>query len=145
MNLIVTDRHFIEAGIVVRTPYVVVSIYSPGNRRAVIPRHAGLKAIHYTAFHDAEPVEQLRLPPEIVPMTLQQAEEIWAFVKTHEAGIGSVVCHCEQGMSRSPAVALALAEAFGSDTTKIRAESQPNQYVYRLMCQAIAESRNSLL
>jgi predicted protein tyrosine phosphatase len=143
MNLIVTDRHFIEAGIVVRTPYIVISIYTPGTRKAIIPRRSGLKAVFYTAFHDAEPAEGLRLPPEIVLMTPEQAEAIWAFVRQHEAQIGSIVCHCEQGMSRSPAVALGLAEAYGSDTRKIGAESHPNQFVYRLMCQAIAESQKA--
>ena len=40
-------------------------------------------------------------------------------------------------MSRSPAVALALAERLDGDTEAI-AEGKPNQYVYYLMREAIA-------
>jgi hypothetical protein len=36
-------------------------------------------------------------------------------------------------MSRSPAVAWALAEALDGDVAAILAESQPNQYVYQLL------------
>ena len=141
MQFIVTDRRSIEAGIVVRTPYIIVSIYSPGRPKPAIPRRVGLKAVFYTSFHDAEPGSKLRLPEKVVVMTREQAREIWTFVKRHQNQIGSIVCHCEQGISRSPAVAIALAEAFGSDTRKIKAHTHPNQHVYRLMCRAIKASR----
>lgn len=143
MKFIVTDRRSIEAGIVVRTPYIVVSIYTPGRPRPEIPRRCGLKAVFFTSFHDAEPDGGLALPADIVLMTREQAREIWTFVTRHQNQVGSIVCHCEQGISRSPAVAIALAEAFGSDTRKIRAHTHPNQHVYRLMCKAILKSRSS--
>ena len=73
-------------------------------------------------------------------MTQDQAAAIWEFVKRHQSQVGSIVCHCEQGASRSPAVAIALAEALGSDTAEIEAYSNPNQHVYRLMCRAIKAS-----
>jgi len=41
-------------------------------------------------------------------------------------------------MSRSPAVALALAEGMGGDGDGILAESQPNRYVYDLLRDTIA-------
>ena len=143
MKFIVTDRRSIEAGIVVRTPYIIVSIYTPDRPRPEIPRRCGLKGVLFTSFHDAEPDGGLALPADIVLMTREQAREIWKFVKRHQNQIGSIVCHCEQGISRSPAVAIALAEAFGSDTRKIKAHTHPNQHVYRLMCQAIKASRGS--
>ena len=143
MKLIVTDRRSIESGIVVRTPYIIVSIYSPGRPKPAIPHRVGLKAVFYTSFHDAEPGEGFRLPDEIVLMTREQARAIWKFVKRYRSQVGSIVCHCEQGISRSPAVAIALAEAFGSDTAEIKAHAHPNQHVYRLMCRAIQASPNS--
>jgi predicted protein tyrosine phosphatase len=143
MKFIVTDRRSIEAGIVVRTPYIVVSIYTPGRPKPAIPRRCGLKGIFFTSFHDAEPDGEMSLPADIVLMTREQAMAIWKFVKRHQNQVGSIVCHCEQGISRSPAVAIALAEAFGSDTSKIKAHTHPNQHVYRLMCRAIKASRGS--
>ena len=139
MKFIVTDRRTIEAGIVVGTPYIVISIYTPYWPKPVIPRRCGLKAVHATSFHDAEPTEGFSLPVDIVLMTPEQAREIWKFVKRHQEEIGSIVCHCEMGISRSPAVAIALAEFFGGDVAEIRANSDPNQFVYRLMKQAIAQ------
>ena len=143
MKFIITDRVTIQSGIVVRTPYIVVSIYTPTMPRPVIPRRLGLKAVLFTSFHDAEPTEGFALPPDIVLMTLKQAKAIWRFVKRHQAAVGSIVCHCEQGMSRSPAVALALAETLGGDVAYIRDNYQPNQYVYGLMKEAIKAENGS--
>lgn len=142
MNFIVTDRRSIEAGIIVRTPYVIVSIYSPGRPKPAIPRRTGLKAVFYASFHDAEPGSKLQSFEGVVLMTRDQARGIWRFVKRYRNQVGSIVCHCEQGISRSPAVAIALAEAFGSDTRKIKAHAHPNWHVYRLMCRAIKASPN---
>jgi predicted protein tyrosine phosphatase len=139
MQFFVTDRQSIQKGIVVRTPYIVISIYDPDKPRPGIPRRTGMKGVFYVAFHDAEPDDEMSLPPNIVLMSLRQAKDIWAFVRKHQAEVGTVVCHCEQGMSRSPAVAVALAEAFGSSTQKIESNSNPNRYVYGLMRKAIEE------
>jgi predicted protein tyrosine phosphatase len=140
MNFIVTDRASIEAGIVVRTAYAVISIRDPGKRKARVHRGAGLVDILYRAFHDAEPCDGESLPLEVVPMTLKDARAIWKFAKQNRFAIGTIVCHCEQGMSRSPAVALALAEELDGDASGIHANSQPNQYVYQLVREAIKES-----
>ncbi len=76
-------------------------------------------------------------------MTRQQAKAIWSFVKRHQKGIGTIVCQCEQGISRSPAVAIALAQALGGDVRKIKSETHPNYYVYRRMRRATkADSTN---
>ena len=145
MEFMVTDRQSIEAGIVVRTPYIIVSIYTPNRPKPVIPRRLGLKAVFYTSFHDAEPAEGFSLPPDIVLMTRDQAEAIWRFVRRHCSQVETIVCHCEQGISRSPAVVKALAEMFASDVTDIMAHCHPNQYVYELMCQAILQSRGGTI
>jgi predicted protein tyrosine phosphatase len=133
MKFIVTDRCSIESGILVRTPYIVISIRDPGTKKPRIRRTLGLKKVLYVEFHDAEPADGFKTPSKIVLMKPSQAQAIWNFVQRYQDEIGSVVCHCEQGMSRSPAVALALAEALGCETRHIRTSYQPNQYVYDLM------------
>ena len=138
MQFIVHDRRSVERGIVVRTPYVLVSIRDPDKPPVRARRAAGLRDVLFLAFHDAEPVRGWRLPPEIRLMQPLDAVRIWEFVQRHRDGIGTIVCHCEQGMSRSPAVALALAEALDGDAEAILAESQPNQYVYNLLRDTIA-------
>jgi hypothetical protein len=58
MNFIVCDRRSIEAGIVVRTPYIIVSIYTPTMPKPIVPRRWGLKGVLYVSFDDAEPPSQ---------------------------------------------------------------------------------------
>jgi len=111
----------------------VISIRDPGTRPARVRRPAGLRDTLFLAFHDAEPTENLALPPEIRPMSPDDAEEIWNFVLRHKPHVGTIVCHCEQGMSRSPAVAAALAKALGEDSAVFFAEYQPNMFVYNLI------------
>jgi predicted protein tyrosine phosphatase len=133
MQFIVEGRQGVERGIVVRVPYIVISIHDPGKRPARIRRTAGLRGILYLSFHDAEPTTSMRLPDSIKLMTAADAERIWGFVQEHLPEIGAIVCHCEQGMSRSPAVAAALAEALGEDPAPIERWTQPNQTVYQLL------------
>jgi predicted protein tyrosine phosphatase len=129
----VTDRYSIERGIRVRTSYVVISIRDPGKPKPRIPKPSGFRAVLYLAFHDAEPSETLALPENIVLMTKGQARKVWKFVRRWEGQVGSIVVHCEQGMSRSPAVAAAICRALGGDHQYFFDEYQPNQYIFQLM------------
>ena len=138
MQFIVHDRQSIEHGIVVRAAYIVISIRDPDKRPVRVPRPAGLRDVLFLTFHDAEPARGLKLPDHVQLMQASDATKIWDFVQQHRDEVGAIVCHCEQGMSRSPAVAAALAEALGEDADAIRAESQPNQYVYELLRDTIA-------
>src|ERR1017187_10576663 len=103
MNFIVTDRETIEAGLIVRSAYIVISIRDSDKRRAKVRKQTGLREVLYLAFDDAEPTDQMALPPEIKLMTREQAAKIHKFVEKHKSGVGTIVVHCEQGMSRSPA------------------------------------------
>jgi len=131
MDFIPVSREEIERGIIVRTAYVVVSISDPGTRRPRIKRPAGFRDVLYLQFHDAVPMSGFTQPDDIVLMTSDQARQIWDFVLSYEGRVETVVVHCEQGMSRSPAVAAALADYFGG---QFFLEYQPNEYVYELMC-----------
>jgi len=140
MHFTVSDRASIEAGILVKSSYIVISIHDPDKRKARIPKQSGLRDVLYLAFNDAEPSESLALPAEIVLMSEAQAREAWAFVQKWAGQVGAVIVHCEQGMSRSPAVAAALCSAFGGDERRFFKEYQPNQYVYQLMLRCSAEA-----
>ena len=69
-------------------------------------------------------------------MSPDQAAQIWRFVREHEGQVGTIVVHCEQGMSRSPAVAAALCKAKGGDDARFWRQNQPNPYVYQLVLNA---------
>jgi hypothetical protein len=69
MQFMVAGRSEIERGIVVRTPYVVISISDPGSRRPRIKSTAGFRGAIYLQFHDAEPLPAATPTAEIVLMT----------------------------------------------------------------------------
>ena len=133
--MIVSSRAAVEAGIVVRPAYVLISIRDPGLRPPRIPRQSGLRGLLSLAFHDAEP-GGMDLPTGVVLMREGQAEQVCQFVRQWETEAGAVVVHCEQGASRSPAVAAALAKCLGLDEGPFRRFCQPNPYVYRLVTDA---------
>lgn len=140
MNIIVTDRQSMEEGIVVRSSYAVISICDPGRTKAKIKKASGLVDVLYLSFHDAEPTDSLRLPPDIKPMTREQAEAIWRFVDTHKDSVGAFVIHCHQGMSRSPAIAAALARFLYLDDREFGLRYQPNPFIYHLMLRTMPKS-----
>ena len=133
MELLVTDRESIEAGIAVRTRYVVISIHDSRSKKPKVRKQAGLKDVLFLKFDDAEPSIHMELPASIKLMTAAHAKAIWDFLALHQKAIGTVVVHCEQGMSRSPAVAAAIAKRLGIDETRFWSDHQPNKYVYEMM------------
>lgn len=133
MNFIVKDRESIERGIIVPSSYVVISIRDPGKPEAHIRQTCGLRGVLRLAFHDSEPSETEALPKDKVLMTEDQARQVWEFVRQWKEQVGAIVVHCEQGISRSPAVAAAICRALGGDDECFFREYQPNQYVFQLM------------
>lgn len=134
MIIRVSDRETVERGIIVRTSYAVISIRDPGSPKARIPRTSGLRAVLRLAFHDAEPAAGFTLPSNITVMTSEQAKRIWAFVERQRvAGTETLVVHCEQGMSRSPAVAAAICVRQSGQADRFFQDYQPNRHIYNLM------------
>ena len=89
MRIIVADRAEIEAGILVRSTYVVISIHDPAKHPAKVPRQTGLRDVLVLSFHDAEPTAYSTLPPEVKVMTPVQAAKVWDFVDQHRAEVGA--------------------------------------------------------
>ena len=136
MEIRVCDRKEIERGILIRSDYVVISIRDPGKRRAKVKKQAGLRDTLYLAFNDTEPCELPQTPPEIQPMTPAQADRVCKFVRRHKSDVGSIVVHCEQGMSRSPAVAAAICDALGVNPKRFWQLYTPNHHVYHTVADA---------
>lgn len=132
MKFIVRDRESVQQGILVRSSYILISIRDPERPKVRVPKQSGLRDVLYLAFHDVDPAGDTALPDDVTLMTHEDAKRIWSFVKKWEKKIGSVVVRCEQGMSRSPAVAAALCKSMGGDDRFFWQEYRPNRHVYRL-------------
>ena len=133
MDFAVAGRQEIEAGVPVRTAYVVISITDPGSRPARIQRPTGFRDLLRLQFHDAVSVKGFTLPANIVLMNEDHARAIWQFVRQWQETVETIVVHCEQGMSRSPAVAAAISNVLDGDGSQFFEEYVPNRYIYDLL------------
>jgi predicted protein tyrosine phosphatase len=68
-------------------------------------------------------------------MTGEQADAICAFVLRYGREINTLIIHCTEGVSRSPAVAAGILGGLRQDESQIWGNSayRPNPYVYRLV------------
>ena len=73
------------------------------------------------------------LPSNIVLMNVDHAKAIWQFVQRWRNEVETIIVHCEQGMSRCPAVAAAICKVLGGDDRRFIHEYVPNRYVYDLL------------
>ncbi len=138
IDLIITNRRSVETGLAMRRPYILISIRDPDKRPVRIRPERLCRAMLELAFHDAEPVVGFTPAQSITSMNEDHARSIWQFVREHEGNYPAIVVHCEQGVSRSPAVAAALAEGLGVDGRRFWREYQPNRYVYQSILAAAA-------
>lgn len=129
----VADREQVERGLRVRRPYVLISIRDPGRRRVRPKANRLCVAMMELAFHDAEPVPGFEPARPIRYMTEDDARAIWRFLDEHFGKYAVIVVQCEQGMSRSPSVAAAIAGRLGLDDTRFWRDYQPNSYIYKLV------------
>lgn len=131
------SRREVERGISFRGNYALISIRDPGSAAVSIPKQSGLIDALELQFHDAEPTSSMTLPSGIKIITEEQAMQIAAFVKRHRAEVDGFAVHCEQGMSRSPAVGAAIARYLKQPYERFWQEHQPNRYVYELVVEAL--------
>ena len=136
MKILVTDRRSIERGLLLRRPYIVISIRDPDRRPVRLTKRPLCLAALELAFHDAEPVAGFKPTADITYMSEKDAVAIWQFVRQQMNHYEIIVVQCEQGMSRSPAVAAALARGIGLDEDNFWREYQPNHWVYELVVRA---------
>lgn len=126
----VLDRETVERGFVMREPYILISIRDPDKRPVRFRRSPMCVAVLELAFHDAEPMAGFKPSRPLTYITDQDAKAIWRFVREHDGTYRAIVVHCEQGMSRSPAVAAGLAEGRGLDAGYFWENYQPNEFIY---------------
>jgi predicted protein tyrosine phosphatase len=115
VSFVVMNRAAAET-VVLDEPHILISIHA---RRATPPEHppSPARLARLRVVFDDVGYELLEAldddsawggddPPEF--FDAPQAQQIRAFVEEHRAATPLIVCHCEAGMSRSPAVAAAL-------------------------------------
>jgi predicted protein tyrosine phosphatase len=122
---------------------LVISITTPKLPLAKLPDSEFCRGVLRLSFDDTSDDDtsahrqSLR---EIILFTEADAEAILTFVQDYLEEITLIVCHCEAGVSRSPAVAAALSCLLTGDDKTFFAFYHPNRFVYRLLLR-VAEAK----
>jgi predicted protein tyrosine phosphatase len=135
-------------------PFAVISITDPPPYSEPVRFRLrwGLRAVLPLSFHDFDPP---RHDPAILidgkpltswTMTAADAEAVRAFVAEHAETAKILLIHCEAGVSRSPSMAFAIADAMGWPRKVVQwgrpgmnAMKAPNGHVYRTTLAAFPE------
>jgi predicted protein tyrosine phosphatase len=110
-------------------PHVVVSITTTAEDVAKIPSAPSCRGVLRLSFPDLD-VPLSDGPPLFCE---EQAHAIWEFVLEHRPEVRRIVLHCDAGVSRSPAVAAAIARGLGLDDAEFFKRYRPNMRVYRTL------------
>lgn len=127
MELFVYSRGAIEALPPHDVPHVIISITTVPDDQAKLRLGAACRGVLRLSFVDADE------PRPDQPNTLfgrPEARAIREFVTQHHAAIARIVVHCDAGLSRSPAVAAALAVCLGQRDEEFFRRYRPNMLVY---------------
>mgnify|MGYP003504092286 CR=1 FL=1 len=93
--------------------YAVISITEPGETAKIDEQYEASGKLLRLQFHDADGNTDWQIPgytfDDDVLFTKDMAKQVLGFVSTLE-GVDVVVVHCHAGISRSAAVAIALAQ-----------------------------------
>ncbi len=133
MEFSVLSRFALESAEFKARPHIIISIRNPDSPPVDVPSRTGCRGVLRLGFHDIEPP---KMSPGEKLMMPEHARRICQFVAEHLHQVDLIVCQCEAGQSRSPAVAAALACALGQDYRKFFALYGPNRHVYRLVLRA---------
>jgi predicted protein tyrosine phosphatase len=119
-------------------PYCHIAITEPCNRFGSLRDCENRKAVLQVAFGDTERAFFMRGTEDWC--TSAQGIEIANFVKEHVAkGIRLFVINCEAGLSRSPAVAAAIARYYSDNDMWFFNNFTPNSTVYRAVYEGLNE------
>jgi len=132
-GLLVLNR-FSAMDFTAEKPYVVISVTDPDKPDVLLQLSPNLRGLLRVRFHDIH-----RPKPGFILMDADQANEIAGFVRQWHDKVEIVVIQCEGGISRSAAIAAAIAHRFSGDDLYFFQKFLPNQHVYDLVRVALEE------
>ena len=137
-KFLVTGREDIKT-FISETPYIIISITDPENQDAEIPESESLIDTLRLKFHDIGRPSRFEALSSDISMTSEQAEQIWTFVEKNLSNVKLIVCQCEQGVSRSAAIAAALSRILQNEDEYFFKYYWSNRWVYDLLIQTKQE------
>jgi predicted protein tyrosine phosphatase len=116
-------------------PHVIISITSHPDDLARLRTNAACLGILRLSFVDADAPSPQHAEDALFSMS--HATSIWDFVYRHRPRIERILAHCDAGVSRSAAVAAAIARVWNGDDAEFAGgRYRPNPRVYRMLLDA---------
>lgn len=132
MKIFVYSRSALDAVRPHEVPHVIISITSHPSDVARLRINDMCRGVLRLSFPDAEVPSDVHAEANLFSQA--HAAEIWTFTQRHLSEIERIIVHCDAGVSRSAAVAAALARALNDDDTEFfGGRYKPNMRVYRLL------------
>lgn len=115
--------------------YAVISIVDRGAKARRLPRHPGYLRRLIIHADDVTPADEILGRERLwYALTPEQAAEIAKFAVDIRDAADVLLLHCVAGLSRSPAVAQAIAEAFSIEDLDILSQDAiPNRHMLKLV------------
>lgn len=109
-------------------PHIVISISGSLDKETQVPNNQSRVGVLHLKFDDVEDIQE-----QFVYFDRGCAKEIFEFVERHCTKIGLIVVQCQAGLSRSVAVASALAKIINGRDDNVFTRGIPNMFVYTTM------------
>lgn len=109
-------------------PHIVISMTDPDRPDASLPACPLRMAVLRLKFNDVEEPATWGSPP-----TADHARQIVDFVRKFGSMADLIICHCEQGISRSAGAAAALSRWLNGHDEEFFQRFLPNRLLYRLI------------
>jgi len=146
MKFIIYPRREIETVKPHEERHLIISIRTPGDpKEAKLPINERTMGVLRLLFDDIPDVPE-GVEEELVKQQRDlggrdllffdkvMAREIFDFVRPHKETVGTIIVHCDAGVSRSPAVAAGIAKmVFEQNDMVFFDEYYPNSRVYRIL------------
>lgn len=132
-------------------PNIIISIRSPGERRAIVGGNNPLDVM-FLEFNDVDEhgmvwtLHGSMLKKNVKLFTEEDAKKVLEFVNKYKDKAELIICHCEAGISRSAGMAAALCTILGSPEKDAeiwtkrneigQLKHRPNVHVYQTMLAA---------
>jgi len=117
-------------------PYIVISVTDPEKSEAEIFDSPFLANVLRLKFHDVDGANKFKFTFENsgdIFMNEGHAREILSFVNSNLLEISLIICQCEEGISRSPAIAGALSKILQNEDEFFLKNFWANRWVYNLI------------
>lgn len=147
MRFVIKSRRQAERSNEVETPHIIISVYTEGHEPPRLATNEHTRETLQLAFDDLDDPSFWSLSTEAffgrepIYFSVRMADQIIDLVEKTKDDIDTIICHCDLGQSRSPAVAAALAKYFNGDDSEFfplpamygSPRYCPNKWVYHAL------------